>query len=97
MARFFARIFAFILAASIFVIAVVLVFQVRPESVGGWVVLVALAAGAMAAPFLVYFAVMGGFSGPPLPNEGEGAGLAMGAGIDNARDREGESDLFDVD
>jgi hypothetical protein len=97
MARLFARIFAFILAASVFVIAAVLVFQVRPESTGGWIVMAILGAGALASPVLVYVAVMGRFSGPPLPNEGEGAGLAMGAGIDSARDRDPDSDLLDID
>lgn len=97
MARFFARVFAFILAASVFVIAAVLVFQIRPENAGGWGVTALLGAGALASPFLVYFAVMGRFSGPPLPNEGEGAGLAMGAGIDNARDRQDDPDPLDFD
>ncbi len=97
MARFFARIFAFLLAASVFVVSVALLFQIRPESAGGWFVLALLGAAALAAPFLVYVAVMGRFSGPPLPNEGEGAGLAMGAGLSSARAQDGEADALDFD
>ena len=97
MARFFSRVFAFLLAASVFVVAVVFVFQVRPESAGGWIVLAVLSALALGAPFLVYRSVMGRFQGPALPNEGEGAGLAMGAGIDRARRREDDADVLDFD
>ena len=97
MARFFARMFAVLLAMSVFVIAAVLVIQIRPESPGGWFVIALLGAAALASPILVYKAVMGRFSGPPLPNDGEGAGLAMGAGLDSARRRDDDADPFDFD
>ena len=97
MVRFFARIFAFLLAVSVFAIAVVLVLHIRPESPGGWFVLVLLGAAALTSPFWVYVGVMGRFNGPAPPNEGEGAGLAMGAGIDRARRQEAEEEAFDFD
>lgn len=97
MARFFARILAFVLAVSVFALCVLLLAQVRPESQGGWIVIIMLGLLTLAAPFLVYRAVMGRMNPGALPNEGEGAGLAMGAGLDSTRRRDDDPDPFEFD
>jgi phosphoglycerol transferase MdoB-like AlkP superfamily enzyme len=96
MARIFARLFAIILAVAVFVLGLVLLAQLRPMSVGGWAFMAFGAASVLVAPFLVYRSIMGRFRETPFPNEGEGAGLAMGTGIDRAR-REDDGDVLDFD
>ncbi len=92
MARFFARLMAIILAASVFAAGAALTAQLRPESGAGWVILAVAILFVFLAPVLVYRAVMHQVAPTPLPNEGEGAGLAMGAGIDTARRRDSDID-----
>ena len=88
MSAFFARLFAVILAAAVFVAAVALLVQMRPESAGGWALMAALALGALILPIVVYRAILAPIRRSGPPNEGEGAGLSMGAGIDSARSRD---------
>jgi len=97
MARFFARFFALTLALAVFVVGVVLLAQVRPASGGGWVLMAFSAAVVLGGPFLVYQGVMSQVRETPLPNEGEGAGLAMGAGLDSARSPDDDGDVLDFD
>jgi hypothetical protein len=97
MARFLARIFALTLAVAVLVVGVVLLAQIRPVSAGGWVLMAIGAAFVLVGPFLIYRGVMSQVRETPLPNEGEGAGLAMGAGIDTARSRETDGDVLDFD
>lgn len=97
MVRFFARVFATLLAAAVLVIGVVLLAQLRPVGVGGWVFLALAALGVLGAPFLIYRGVMGQVREARLPNDGEGAGLVMGAAIDTARRRDDDADAFDFD
>lgn len=97
MTWFFVRLMALILAVSVFAASAALVAQLRPESAGGWFVLALALAAAVLAPFLVYRAVMHQIAPSRLPNEGEGAGLAMGAAVDTARRRDGDPDGFDFD
>lgn len=99
MIRFLARLFAIVLSLSIFVVGAALLAQMRPVSSGGWVFMGVLGIGIIAGPVLVYRLVMGRIPASNLTNEGEGAGLVMGAGIDVARRRDGDvdADSFDFD
>ncbi len=90
MIRFFARLFALMIAGAAFAAAAAILIQMRPESLGGWAVMAGLAAGALVMPVVIYQAFMRPLISSRPPNEGEGAGLSMGAGIDNARRRDGE-------
>lgn len=95
MMRFFARIFAIVVAGAVFAACAAILIQMRPESLGGWAVMAGLALGALLAPVVLYRALMRPLWPSRPPNEGEGAGLSMGAGIDNARRRDGEDpDIF---
>jgi hypothetical protein len=96
MSRFFARLLAVILAGAAFAAALALIVQIRPESLGGWMVMALLGAGALGLPVLVYRLVLGPRTNTGPPNEGEGAGLSMGAGIDKARRNDGERDDVDL-
>ena len=87
---FFARLFAIILAGAVFAGAAALVAQMRPESAGGWVLLAGLGAATLLAPVIVYRVILSPLRRSGPPNEGEGAGLAMGAGLDGARSRRDE-------
>ncbi len=95
MTRFFARLFAILLSVSIFVIGAAFLAQIEPISGGGWIVLGLVGLAVLGGPVLVYFFVMSQVKSSPLPNEGEGAGLAMGAAIDTARRRDGDGDFDD--
>ena len=99
MIHFLARLFAIILSVSIFVVGATLLAQMRPVSSGGWVLMGLLGVGIIAGPMLVYRLVMGRIPSSNLTNEGEGAGLVMGAGIDVARRRDNDvdTDSFDFD
>jgi hypothetical protein len=97
MIRFLARIFAFVLAATAFVLGAALLVQLRPESAGGWGVLAGAGLVVLLLPVLIYRGIMGRVDRSRLPNEGEGAGLAMGVGIDGARRRDEDGDSFDFD
>jgi hypothetical protein len=90
MSRFFARLFAVILAAAVFAAALALLVQMRPASLGGWALLAGLGVGTLLLPLIVYRVILSPFRRSGPPNEGEGAGLSMGAGIDSARRRDGE-------
>ena len=94
MSRFFARLFAVILAGAVFAAAAALLAQMRPESVGGWALMAGLGAATLLLPVVVYNVMLSPFRRSGPPNEGEGAGLAMGAGLDNARKRDGDDDLL---
>ncbi|MCR9130312.1 MAG: hypothetical protein NXI12_12385 [Alphaproteobacteria bacterium] len=95
MSRFFARVFALILAAAAFAAAAAILVQLRPEGAGGWGLIAALGVGTVLLPVIVYRVILSPFRHSGPPNEGEGAGLAMGAGIDSARRRDGDDpDLF---
>ena len=97
MGAFITRFLAVLLSGSVFVAGAVLVAQLHPESVGGWGVLALFAAGALTAPLVVYRLVTAPLRRSGLPDEGEGAGLLMGAGIDRGRRREDGDDPFDLD
>lgn len=90
MSYFFARVFALIVAAAAFAAATAILVQLRPEGLGGWGLIVALGVGTLLLPFIVYRVILSPVRRSGPPNEGEGAGLSMGAGIDSARRRDGE-------
>lgn len=90
MSRFFARLFAVVLAGAVFAAAAAVLLQMRPESAGGWFLLAGLGAGTLLAPIIVYRVILSPFRRSGPPNEGEGAGLSMGAGLDSARSRRDE-------
>ena len=87
MSRFFARLFAAILAGAVFAGAAALLSQIRPESMAGWALLAGLGVGALLLPVIVYRVILSPLRRSGPPNEGEGAGLSMGAGLDSARSR----------
>lgn len=90
MSRFFAQVFAVILAAAVFAGAVALLVNLRAESPGGWAFIAALWAAGLVLPFVIYRVILSPFGAGAPPNEGEGAGLAMGAGMDAAQRRNGD-------
>lgn len=96
MSRFFARLFAAILAAAVFAAALAILVNIRPESAAGWAFIAALAIGALLLPVVIYKVMLAPFKRSGPPNEGEGAGLSMGAGIDSARRRDGGDDDIDA-
>lgn len=100
MMRFFARLLALTLSATLLVAAVLVLVHVRPSGLAGWVVLAGLVVAAFLGPAAVYRALMNARGGRGPGNEGEGAGLAMGAGVDAARRRSAgdeDADPFDYD
>lgn len=98
MARFFARFLALILSAALLLAALAVLVHVRPQGLAGWLVMAGLVAGAFLAPVWLYRALMGRARPSAHRDEGEGAGMAMGLGIDAVRRRDsGEDDLLDLD
>ncbi len=101
MRRFFARLLAIILSVSVFVVGAALLVQIEPLGTGGWIFMGLAVLALIGGPVLIYHAIMGQVGGPGLINEGEGAGLAMGAAIDVSRrkstDGDVDSDGFDFD
>lgn len=87
MSRFFARLFAVILAGAVFAAAAALLLQMRPQGLGGWFLLAGLGVATLLSPFIVYRVILSPLRRSGPPNEGEGAGLSMGAGLDSARSR----------
>jgi branched-subunit amino acid ABC-type transport system permease component len=93
MTLFFARIFAVMLAAAAFAAAAAVLLQLRAESPGGWGLILVLGVVTLLLPVIVYRVILSPLRRSSPPNEGEGAGLAMGAGLESARRR----DLDDPD
>jgi hypothetical protein len=95
MSRFFARLFAVILAAAVFAAAAAILVNIRPQGAGGWALMAGLGVGTLLLPIIVYRAILSPLRRSGPPNEGEGAGLAMGAGMDSAQRRDGgDGDLL---
>lgn len=94
MTRFFARLLAFILALAFLASALLLIVNLRPAGAGGYVLIAILLAIAFIAPALIYRAMMKRWTRDHRPEETRvGAGLAMGTGIDPARQRRDDDDL----
>lgn len=100
MLRFFARLLALTLSAALLGASILVLVHVRPTGLLGWGVLAGLVVGALLAPAFLYRALMRAQTGGGIRNEGEGAGLAMGAGVDAARRRSDgdlDADPFDYE
>ena len=101
MTRILARILAFILAATFLAIALLLIVNLRPQGVGGYVLIAILLVLAFLLPAVIYKAMMGQWKRDHRPEETRvGAGLAMGTAIDPSRrrrDDESDTDGDDVD
>ncbi|MEQ8433785.1 MAG: hypothetical protein RIA71_06050 [Oceanicaulis sp.] len=97
MTRILARILAFILAVTFLGVALIVIVNLRPQGVGGYVLIAILLAFAFLLPALIYKAMMSRWKRDHRPGEARvGAGLAMGTAIDPARRRRDE-DADDVD
>jgi len=91
MTKFFARILAFILAVTFLAVALIVIVNLRPQGVGGYVLIAILLALAFLAPVVIYRAMMGKWTSDHRPGEPRvGAGLAMGTAIDPSRRRRDE-------
>ncbi|MGX6646715.1 hypothetical protein ACWCOP_02090 [Maricaulaceae bacterium MS644] len=91
MTRILARILAFILAVTFLGVALVVIVNLRPQGVGGYVLIAVLLALAFFLPVAIYRAMMGKWARDHRPDETRvGAGLAMGTAIDPARRRRDE-------
>jgi len=99
MTRILARILAFILAATFLGVALLVIVNLRPQGVGGYVLIAILLALAFLLPVVIYKAMMGQWKRDHRPTETRvGAGLAMGTAIDPSRRRRDEdADGDDVD
>ena len=98
---FLIRFLSMTLAATCFAAAIVVLLQLHPVGAPGWAAFIALSVGTFALPWFVYRALMRRVRDGGYPDEGEGAGLAMGAGIDASRRRREDDDTnvdpFDID
>ncbi len=99
MTRILARILAFILAVTFLGVALLLIVNLRPQGVGGYVLIAGLLVLAFLLPAVIYKAMMGQWKREHRPEETRvGAGLAMGTAIDpDRRRREEDSDGDDLD
>lgn len=101
MRRILARILAFILAVTFLGVALLVIVNLRPQGVGGYVLIAILLVLAFLLPALIYKAMMAKWAHDHRPEETRvGAGLAMGTAIDQGRrrrDDDGDADGDDVD
>lgn len=96
MIRFLARFLALSLSAVLLVAAIAVLIQLRPTGPAGWGVLGGLIVAAILGPAWLYRALLA-WTGV-TPREGEGAGVAMGVGIETARRRQDDTrDDLDLD
>ncbi|XBQ17491.1 MAG: hypothetical protein ABL308_06315 [Oceanicaulis sp.] len=96
MTKFFARLLAFLLAVTFMAAAILVLIQLRPESTGGFVVLIILGVLAIFVPIALYRWMMTRWKRDHPEETRVGAGLAMGTGIDSARRRK-DQDQDDLD
>lgn len=97
MMRFFKALGAGSLSAMGLAAALLVIFQIRPDSSGGWIALIALVLAAFAAALIAYRWMMGAQFHPSHPEGGHGDSYmtGMGFGKGGAR-RRSEDDNFDT-
>lgn len=94
MTRFFARLLSFILAVTLLAAALMVIVNLRPESMGGYVLIAILLALAFVLPVVIYRAMMTKWKRDHRPEETRvGAGLAMGTAVDSSRRRNEDDDV----
>lgn len=96
MTRFFRRLAAFTIALVTFAVALFLILQLEPASLGGWVLLAVLFLGAVVGSLYAYRALMGSDFAPgmvsPDGQDRYAPGLAFGASAGQSRRRRDDGD-----
>lgn len=88
----FARVLSALLCLAFAGAAMIVLVKIRPESAGGYAALALLVALAFIAPLLGYRALMARWRRDHPGETRAGAGLAMGAALEQGRRRREESD-----
>jgi GNAT superfamily N-acetyltransferase len=92
MARFFIRLIALIGSLSILAIGMAVLINLTPNNVGGVAVWIGLFALLLLVSYASYRGMVSGFVDRKFRGTGVGAGLVMGAAVEEARSRDGEGD-----
>jgi hypothetical protein len=96
MTRFFRRLASFTIALVTFAVALFLILQLEPASLGGWVLLAVLFLVAVAGSLYVYRALMGSHFAPgmvsPDGQDRYAPGLAVGTSAGQSRRRRDDGD-----